>query len=291
MKPKLTTLIVAWNAWNDLARCLDSLAAAKLPECETIVIDNGSSDGTADNVRRRFPHVQLYVNAENLGLPPAVNQGFKLAKGEYVLLLDADTEVKPDAVDMLVQFMDGHRDVAVVAPRIQSPQGNLEESARNLPSMMSGLFGRQSSLTRLFPNNPFSARYLGRDNLNLDEPFRVEQVSASCMFIRSSALTSAGPWDEAYRCYWVDTDWCVRLDKLGMPIYCVPQARVIHYENNRAGVRKSPWRIIQFHQGALRLYRKRTPLGALDPRTWFACVALSARAIALLALNTTKPTR
>lgn len=288
MSPKVSLLIVTWNAWRDVSRCLHSIRATSFDDREVVVVDNGSVDGTAGKIEKEFPEVRLLKNAVNLGLPKAVNQGLAQCQGRFAMLLDADTELAPDAVSILLEFMEKHPQVSLAAPRIMTPEGEIEESARNFPTMASGLFGRQSLLTRLFPNNPYSRRYLRRGNLHSTEPFEVEQVSAASMFMRRADLADI-PWDEGYRCYWVDTDWCVQLNRRGKVIYCVPQARVTHYENNRKGRKKSLWRIWQFHLGAFRVYRRHFTYGGVDPRAWFAAVALGGRAAVQMSLNFFKP--
>jgi N-acetylglucosaminyl-diphospho-decaprenol L-rhamnosyltransferase len=281
----LTIFIVTWNSWSDLQRCLESVRNCGAQAAEVLVFDNGSSDGTAEKLREQFPEVRLERSRLNLGLPAAVNRGLRIARGEYVMLLDVDTEVRPGTPARLLHFMRERRDVALAAPRIYTPEGAIEQSARSLPSAMNGLFGRQSVLSRLFPDNPFTRRYLARQHLDSTEPFRVEQVSAACMFMRRALIDEVGPWDEGYRCYWVDSDWCAQLRAAGKIVYCVPEVGIVHYENNRAGKKKSPWRICHFHIGAYRLYRKHYTLGALDPRALLAAAALAVRALLMLALN------
>jgi GT2 family glycosyltransferase len=283
--PNVSLLIVAWNCWRDVERLLASTRDVEYRDFEVVLVDNGSEDGTPENVERDFPGVRIERNATNLGLPPAVNRGLELVRGEFVMLLDADTEVAPDSVGLLVQFMSREPDVSLCAPRIYTPEGTIEETARNFPSLMSGLFGRQGTLTRLFPNNPFARRYLRRDNLGRQDPFRVQQVSAACMFIRRALVDEVGPWDEGFRCYWADTDWCKTIAEHDKQVYCVPAAHVTHHENNRAGKKKSSWRIWHFHMGAYRLYRKHDTFGWLDPRALVALVALGARAGLMLVSN------
>jgi len=205
------------------------------------------------------------------------------------MLLDVDTEVHPGTAERLLAFMEANPQVSLAAPRIRTPQGEIEPSARNLPSAMSGLFGRQSALTRLFPNNAITRRYLKADHFGSREPFQVGQVSAACMFMRRTLLDEVGPWDEGYRCYWVDSDWCAQLKRAGKVVYCVPDVSIVHYENNKAGKKKSPWRIRHFHIGAWRLYRKHYTFGVLDPRSILAAAALATRAVLMLALNAMKP--
>jgi N-acetylglucosaminyl-diphospho-decaprenol L-rhamnosyltransferase len=286
--PTLSILVVTWNSWNDLDRCLESIRRAKAGELEVLVFDNGSADGTVEKLKRKFPEVRLEQSPTNLGLPPAVNRALRLARGDYAMLLDVDTEVRPETVPRLLRFMEEHPEVSLAAPRIYSPDGQVEPSARNLPSAMNGLFGRQSVLTRLFPGNPFSRRYLATAHRDSREPFRVEQVSAACMFMRRSLIDDVGPWDEGFRCYWVDSDWCAQLKDAGKIVYCVPDVGIVHYENNKAGKKKSVWRIRHFHIGAYRLYRKHYTLGVLDPRALLAAAALGARALVMIALNALK---
>ena len=282
---RLTILVVTWNSWTDLKRLLESIRAVNAPYSEILVFDNGSTDGTPEKVLQKFPDVRLERSPVNLGLPPAVNRGLHLSRGEYVMLLDVDTEVKPGTVERLLAYMQEHPEVSLAAPHVYTPEGRIEGSARNLPSAMNGLFGRQSVLTRLFPNNRFSRRYLAPENHLATQPFRVEQVSAACMFMRRSLLEDVGPWDEGYRCYWVDSDWCAQLQREGKTVMCLPDVGIVHHENNRAGKKKSTWRIRHFHIGAYRFYRKHHSFGVLDPGALFAAVALTVRAVMMLVHN------
>jgi len=184
-----------------------------------------------------------------------------------------------------VGFMRQRADVGVAAPRTFNTDGTIQETARNFPSVMSAFFGRQTLLTRLFPGNRFSRRYLQKDRLGEVEPFQVQQVSGACMIFRRAIVAEVGPWDEAYFGYWVDTDWCLRLAGTGKKVFCVPAARVVHHESNQRGKRKSPTRIWLFHRGAHRLYRKHYTRGWLDPRAWAAGVALAVRAAGLMLVN------
>ena len=282
---KISILIVTWNSWNDLKRCLESIRRIEFRGVEVVVVDNGSSDETVSNIKSRFPEVNLMENRENLGLPKAINLGWYSCRGEYVMLLDVDTEISPNSVDSLFNFMQSNSEVSLVAPRIHTPEGEIEQSARNLPSVMNGLFGRQTLLTRIFPDNLFTRRYLMSQNLGNKEPFQVEQVSAACMFARRSLIDEVGPWDEGYRCYWVDSDWCSRLKQHDKAIFCLPETHITHYENNRAEKKKSAWRIWHFHTGAFRLYRTYNTLGVFDPRSILAGIALLVRASLALCMN------
>lgn len=283
--PALSILIISWNSWPDIKKCLESIHLANFTDFEIVVIDNDSTDGTVEKLQRYFPEVRVHLNRSNVGHARAVNQGFGLVRGEYVLLLDADTELAPETISKMMFFMRRRNDVSVAAPRTFNTDGSVQESARNFPTFMSSLFGRQSFLTKAFPNNRFSKRYLRRDKLDASEPFQVEQVSGACMIFPRSLVAEVGPWDEGYFAYWVDTDWCMQLKQIGRKIFCVPQARVIHHEKNRSGRKKSLRRIWSFHLGAFRLYRKYYTFGIFDPRTLMAAAGLSLRATVLSVAN------
>ena len=283
--PRLTIMTVSWNGWHHTRRCLESIERSVLPAHEVLVIDNASSDGTAQHIEQLFPSVRVVQNQANVGHTRAVNQGVVLARGENILLLDFDTELAADAVGLMLDFLDRRPDVGMVTARTYNTDGSIQPTARRFPTAMSGVFGRQSVLTRWFPNNRFTRQYLQTEALTTTEPYEVEQISGACMLFRRSVFESVGAWDEKYFAYWVDTDWCFKMRRRGWKIYCVPQASVIHHEQNHTGKKKSARRLWMFHYGAYRFYRNNRTLGAFDPRAVLAGVALSARFLFQLAQN------
>ena len=288
----LSVVIVAYNCWNYLDRCLRSVLASTSSAAEIIVVDNASIDGTAEKVRQEYPQVALIANTENLGAIRGVNQGYRAATGKRILLLDADTELQRDAMALLSEFLDEHPEVALVVPRTFNDDGTIQETARRFPSVINGIFGRQSFLTKLFPANPFSRRYLLQEYRDSQAPFQVEMVSCACLMLRRSVLESAGFLDEGYGKtvgYWNDADWCKRIQKSGGLLYCLPKAVVAHHEQNRPFRKRNPYRIIEFHTGAYRFYRLHYTRGQWDPRRVVAGLLLTARALLLLALNALKP--
>lgn len=283
--PRLTIIVVTWNGWHDTQRCLESIMESVLPSHEILVIDNASHDGTPDAIERLFAGVRVIRNATNRGHTRAVNQGIALARGDYVLLLDSDTALAPDSISVMIALLDARPEVGIVAPRTFNTDGTVQQSARRFPGAVNGLFGRQSVLTRLYPENRFSRRYLQSDELATTAAFEVEQVSGACMLFRRLLCDVVGPWDEAYFAYWVDTDWCYKVHRHDWKLFCVPQATVVHHEQNRAGRRRSFQRIWMFHYGAYRFYRVSRTLGVLDPRAIAAFLALGARGLFQVAQN------
>jgi N-acetylglucosaminyl-diphospho-decaprenol L-rhamnosyltransferase len=281
----LSVLIVSWNNWAKLNVCLSSIYSGTVIPSEIIVIDNDSKDGTPLKLEQTFPEVKLHRNDTNIGHTKGVNLGLRQARGEYVLVLDHDTELAPDCIDRMLEFMRARKDVEMVAPRTFNTDGTVQESARNFPGILSGLFGRQSTLTRILPDNLISKKYLARDFIDSTEPFPVEQIGGACMLFRHSLLDRIGPWDERYIGYWVDTDWCKSVGAENINIYCVPSAHLIHHEGNARHKRKTPHRIWIFHRGAYQYYTKWHTRGTWDPRSIFAGIMLAARALLQIATN------
>jgi N-acetylglucosaminyl-diphospho-decaprenol L-rhamnosyltransferase len=287
--PRLTVLVITWNGWGDTRRCLESVQASSEPDMDVVVFDNASTDGTPDEIARNFPDVRVIRSAVNVGHTVGFNRSMAAIQGEYVLVLDSDTELAADTIPQILEFLADRGDVGLVAPRTLNSDGSVQQSARSFPRPMNGLFGRQSFLTRTFPRNPLSRRYLLSDKLSTNEPYEVEQISSACMLFRRELFDSIGPWDEGYPGYWVDTDWCFRAGGSGWKVYCVPRALVIHHEQNRRGRKKSPRRIWMFHYGAYRFYRKSMTWGVGDPRALLAAIALTAHGLLQLAQNMTLP--
>jgi N-acetylglucosaminyl-diphospho-decaprenol L-rhamnosyltransferase len=282
---RVSIVIVSWNALGHLRCCLDSIFKSSASGYEIIVIDNASADGTPEVLRDTYPMARVHRNTKNIGHTKGTNLGFSLAQSDYVLVLDSDVELAPDCLEILLSFLKARPDVAMVAPRTFNSDGTIQESARNFPQPLSGLFGRQSALTRLFPNNPFSRKYLARSFLHSAKPFEVEQIGGACMFFRRSLLDKVGAWDERYFGYWVDTDWCKSMASHGEKIYCVPEAKIVHHEGNARGKPKSASRIWIFHYGAYLYFTKWHCLGPWDPRSILAGLALMARAGLQIAVN------
>lgn len=283
---QITIVIVNYNTREDIKRCLESLRdIAPRASFDVVVVDNASTDGSIAMIRESFPEVQIWVNSENLGLVKGYNQACKLTDAPYIMLLDSDTIVHDGAVDALYQFLCTHCDVGIAAPQLLNVDGTNQLTARNLPSAMNGLFGRQTLLTQWFPNNPWSRRYLRREDIGRETAYDVEWISFACGMFRADLLSKVGYFDEDYFVYWIDADWCRRVFKAGFRISCVPSARVTHVEKNKKGRRKRPRSIIDFHRGAYLYFRKHHATSRWSPLGWVAMCGLGIRAGLHLALN------
>jgi GT2 family glycosyltransferase len=295
--PRLSILLVNFNGGVLMDRCLQSLRD-EAPACgvETILVDNASTDGSGERAARDFPEVRVISNTGNVGLSRAFNQALAKARGTFLLSLDNDTRVLPGALQAMMDAL-ADPSVGAVGGLLFNPDMTPQKTARRFPSALNAIFGRRSLVTRLWPDNPVSRRYLMEDELESDtEPYSVGWVSTAALMVRRDVVERVGGLDEGFFAYWTDADWCARIRAAGFDIRAVPAAKVIHDENlkGKRRARRSTRMMIDFHKGAYRYYRKHRAPSPLDPMALVALVGLSARAATLIAwdyVRTLRPVR
>ncbi|NUL81741.1 MAG: glycosyltransferase family 2 protein [Armatimonadetes bacterium] len=252
--PKLTISIVSWNAPEHLAKCLETIRLQQTSfEVETIVVDNASSEGNAERVRRDFPWARLIVNAENLGFGAGHNKAIEAANGEFVFVLNPDTVLHDGALETLVQFAEEHPEAAIIGPKHLSPLGDLQYSCRTFPNPVAAMF-RNTPLGRFFPNNRYTRDYLMTD-WDHSSPREVDWVSGAAMLIRSDWLKAHGGFDERFFMYCEDVDICKRAWESGWKVLYCPLASLTHVigaSTDRA-VNKM---LIAFHASMYKYYKK-----------------------------------
>ena len=151
--PMVSVIIVSWNARNYLMQCLASLSSeACRHTMEIIVVDNASSDGSADAVAARYPHVRLIRATSNLGFAKANNMGIAASRGRYLCLVNSDVEVRKHCISRLVDYCEHHPEIGMAGPRVIGGDGNLQRSCRGFPSLWN-MFCRALALDTLFPKN------------------------------------------------------------------------------------------------------------------------------------------
>jgi GT2 family glycosyltransferase len=227
---KLSVIIVNYNVKYFLEQCLYSVRnAAGKTNCEIIVVDNNSVDGSIEMVKRLFPEVLLMANTENLGFSVANNQAMKIAKGEYVLLLNPDTVVEEDTFSKVVAFMDEHPDAGGLGVKMIDGKGNfLPESKRGLPTPQVAFF-KIFGLARLFPRSRLFGKYhLGY--LDKEEVHEIEVLSGAFMLMRKAALEKTGLLDETFFMYGEDIDLSYRITQAGYKNYYYPGTTILHYK-------------------------------------------------------------
>jgi hypothetical protein len=231
---EVSVIIVSYNVREFLRQCLLSLREALTSlAAELFVVDNASTDGSGEMVRREFPEVQLIANRENLGFAAANNQALRQARGRLVVLLNPDTVVQENTLVAIRNFMDTHPDTGMVGCKILNPDGTLQLACRRSFPTPWVAFTRLSGLSRLFPKS----RWFGRYNLTYlpeDETAEVEAISGSFMAVRRQALVQVGALDEDFFLYGEDLDWCFRMRQVGWKIYYYPGTQIIHFKGESA---------------------------------------------------------
>jgi len=227
---KLSVVIVNYNVMHFLEQCLNSVRkAVKNIESEVFVVDNNSVDGSVKMVREKFPEVNLIVNPDNRGFSKANNQAIKIAKGEYVLLLNPDTVVEDDTFEKIIKFMDAHEDAGGLGVKMVDGKGKfLPESKRGLPTPAVAFY-KIFGLSKLFPKSKIFGQY-HLTYLNNDEIHEVDVLSGAFMLIRKPLLDKIGGLDESYFMYGEDIDLSYRITKEGYKNYYLPKTRIIHYK-------------------------------------------------------------
>ena len=175
-----------------------------------------SDSDAADRLSQRFPDVQLRRMAGNDGFAAGVNNGARATSSQFLLLLNPDCVLEPDACCQLADWLESHPDVAVAGPRIRNADGTVQPSARRFPDLTTAIAGRSSWLTRVLPGNPLSRHNLPARDPADATPVEVDWVSGACMCVRREAFDAIGGLDEGFFLYWEDADFCRRLKHAGL---------------------------------------------------------------------------
>lgn len=287
-------IVVNYNTAELARRCLES-AARELAdvEWEGVVIDNASPDGGV-KLLQGIPRVRVVANQRNVGFGAAVNQGARgpssvvrgpvpdtqgAERAELLWILNPDCDVRPGAFRALVETLDAHPDCAIAAPRLLNADGSVQASARGEPNAWTGLFGRHSLLTKVFPSSSASRRNLPAQDL-VDagvESAEVDWVMAAAMLVRRTPFDAVNGFDERYFLYWEDADLCRRLRDRGWNTRYVPRAIIVH-SGGASAATDTAFATREFHRSAYRYFATHVVASPWNPARWFAKIALALRA-------------
>ena len=252
----VSVIVVTYQSEGFIGRCLRSIeehagaAHAGTTTTEIVVVDNGSSDGTLDEARAGSATASLLPQGVNRGFAAATNVGAAQAHGAYLLLLNPDAELLPDALPSLLAYLEKHPEAAAVGPRLIYPDGTPQDSAFTYPSLLMTwleFFPRPGRLLHTRINGRLSSRD-GRA-ISIVHPL------GACMLIRRTAWDDVGPLDEGFFLYCEEVDWCVRARKRGWDIAHVPSATAIHHEGRSAATARSA-SLVRLYASRKRLHRK-----------------------------------
>ncbi len=264
----LSIVIVSWNTKDLLRACLVALQAeierfkaesdfASHNDVEVFLVDNASADGSADMAKSEHPWVHLIANEQNLGFAKANNQAFKLATGDYILLLNPDTEIKPGALATLLRFFAKHPGCGVVAPQLLNSDGSIQRSCREFPTF-TGMLYELLGLSRLFPASSKFGKEFRRYKMldwNHDDERCVDQPEGACLMVKREIFEKVGSLDEGYFMLFEEVDWCFRIIQSGYEIWFTPSAQVVHHYGQSIKQVKVPM-IISSHKGLYRFWHK-----------------------------------
>lgn len=227
---QLSIIIVNYNVKYFLEQCLCSVEAAITSlQAEVIVVDNHSNDGSISYLQERFPFVQFIANNENVGFGKANNQGFAIAKGDYILFLNPDTIVPEDCFTKCISFFEKNNDCGALGIRMLDGSGNfLPESKRSFPTPMTAFF-KLVGLAKLFPNSSVFNKYaLGY--LDENKNHEVDVLAGAFMMVRKEIIAATKGFDEVFFMYGEDVDLSYRIQQTGYKNYYFAESAIIHFK-------------------------------------------------------------
>lgn len=272
--PQISVVIVSWNTRDYLESCLRSIFNDSITsECEIWVVDNASTDDSAEMTRNYFPEVRLIENPENLGFAEANNMAIPQANGRYILFLNPDTEIIAGAIGRLERFLDEHPVAGAVGPMTLNSDDTIQTSAYPAPTLIRE-FRRLFHLEWLAGDRDY--RMHTWDQRRARE---VEVLQGSCLMIRREALDQIGLMDNDFFMYSEEVDLCTRLRRAGWALYWNPNARVVHHGGKSTGQAPADM-FLKLYQSKVLYFRKHYGMLAARIYKLLLLVAAIARLVA-----------
>ncbi len=254
---------------------------------ELFVVDNASVDGSAAMVSAEFPQAQLIQCDANRGYAFANNLALRRCQGEYLLLLNPDTELPPRALKEMVDFMNAHPEAGIAGTKLVRENGKLDLACRRSFPTPEVSFYRMLGLSSLFPNS----RRFGRYNLTYldpNQPAEVDSVVGAFMMVRAAATRQVGFLDESFFMYGEDLDWAYRIKAKGWKVLYNPAVVVLHHKG--ASSRRHPGKtIVEFYRAMHLFYKKHYAAGTNGLLGFLIVVAIWAKCAFSLAVNYLRP--
>lgn len=250
----ISFIIVNWNTKDILSKCLKSIYDNKPSySMEIILVDNASTDGSADLVRATFPEVIIIQNDSNLGFAKANNIGIRKSKGRYVCLINSDVLILENCMNLMIEFIDKNPTVGILSPKLLQPDFSLNSNCRKFPTLWNNLTAALG-LHILFSKSSFFST-VEMSYFNHDEIRDIEVIAGSFWLVRRKAIDQVGLLDEDFFIYAEDMDWCRRFWSAGWRVVFFPQANAIHYHGSSSS--KMPIKLqIQQYRAGLHYWKK-----------------------------------
>lgn len=216
--PNMSVVIVAYNSENFIDKCISSVIKNLQSGGEIIVIDNSSTDGTVSELEKFGSKIKLIKSTENLGFAKACNKAAKEASGDYLFILNPDTQLDKPILDDLVSFYEDIPEVGIVAPKLIMADGKVQQSVKKLPTIWGAfkeyILGVKNAYSQYIPAG--------------DQPTEVEMVYGAAMLIKRDLFEKLGGFNEQFFLYYEDADLCKRVREVGKRIYYYPKVSLIH---------------------------------------------------------------
>jgi hypothetical protein len=218
--PDVTVVVVTWNALPWLEQALESVRGR-----DVVVVDHGSTDGTLELVRTRYPEVRI-VEQENKGMGGGNNAGMRVAEGRYFFLLNSDAWVVGDGLDALIAYADAHPEAAVVGPRLRNTDGSLQRSVRGEPTLWR-LATEYLFIRKLAPRSSrLNPLYVG--GFDHESEREADWLFGPALLVRRAAVDQVGVFDEDFFMFSEEVDWMTRFRRAGWKVLFYPGAEVVH---------------------------------------------------------------
>ncbi|MEK7130334.1 MAG: glycosyltransferase family 2 protein [Patescibacteria group bacterium] len=247
-------IIVNWNVRELLEKCLLSISKFSGHfSYEAIVVDNASMDGSVAMMRERFPQINLIANTKNLGFAAGVNQGIKQARGEFIVLLNPDVEIKESTLKNLLDEFKNYADSGIVGGKIKNEDGSIQPSVRAYPDIWPQIL-ITLKIKHLFKSRAIS-RYMAED-FDYAKRQEVDQVMGAFFAIRRKVIERIGLMDEKFFLWFEEVDFCKRVKTAGWKIVYAPEAEILHLGGKSFGQISSVTRQRIFNK-SLRYYMRK----------------------------------
>jgi GT2 family glycosyltransferase len=231
---ELSIIVVSWNAKQYVQECLTSLACQTLKvRSEIILVDNASSDGTPEMVRREFPGVVLIENTSNLGFAKANNIGIRAAAGKYISLINSDVNVFPECLKTIYEYMEQDPAAGVVGPVMLRPDGSVSRSYMRFPTIWNCL-STALCLDKVFRGSRLFGGWMMAEFKG--ETCEVDVLNGWFLVVRRQALDETGLLDERFFMYGEDIDWSYRFENAGWKRVYFSEARALHYVGSSSAI-------------------------------------------------------
>jgi len=252
---ELSIIIVSWNVRSYLARCLDSIAESLClapVSAEIIVVDSASSDGTVELLRTQYPHVRTLPQTENVGFTRGNNIGLSVAQGEFLLLLNPDTEVRGAALAQMVSYMLQHEQVGILGAHTLNADGTHQSSRRRFPTLLTAFF--ESTWLEPYAPRGLLDRFHVRDVADTDIA-AVDWVQGSALMLRRAVYEQIGGLDEGYVMFSEEVDFCKRAKRIGWQVVYHGGAYIVHH-GGKSTEQVNAAKHIHFQRSKVRYFRK-----------------------------------